>query len=73
MDYSALNDNFLVPDRGDIVRDKLKYYWRRIAFYLFTVFFVFYTVRLPSEVQVRKLFLEPVSQFQDIFGTHFCF
>jgi hypothetical protein len=53
MDYSVINESFLVPDRGDVVRDKLKFYWRRVAFYLFTVFFVFYTVKLPSEVQVR--------------------
>jgi hypothetical protein len=44
---------YVVPDQQDLLKEKLKFAWRRLIFYVFFFFYAFYIVNFPDEVRVR--------------------
>ena len=45
--------NYIVPDRQDLLKEKLKYSWRRLIFYVFFFFLVFNVSYYPDQTKVN--------------------
>jgi hypothetical protein len=43
--------NYIVPDRQDLLKEKLKYSWRRLIFYVFFFFLVFNVSYYPDQTK----------------------
>jgi hypothetical protein len=58
MEVKNIKDvTYVVPDQQDLLKEKLKFAWRRLIFYVFFTFYAFYIVNFPEEVTSLSLLI----------------